>query len=539
MVNPAVNGTGNDLDNTIYATRFANTLHGMEGNDTISANGGNDTLYGEDGNDSLSGDLGADVMYGGAGNDTYVVDNSGDVVDEFLGGTDNGGTDTVESSISYVLGNGLENLVLSGLQAINGTGNALNNTLTGNAQRNILDGKAGADIMAGGAGNDVYYIDNAGDTAQETAGEGDDDIIVSSVGITTSSTVGANVESVYLVGTGNLNATGDSLNNQLFGNTGANTLTGGDGNDLLMGFRNVTTARGLANPAAYGSVDGNDTLDGGAGDDTLDGGAGNDSMTGGSGSDYYIVDATGDVVVETDTLAGGAWDTVESSVDYALNTTSAAGVEGLLLTGDAVLGRGNALNNGITGTNLDNLLYGMDGDDTIYGLDGVDYIYGGNGSDFMSGDEGDDYLSGAAGNDQLEGGTGNDTLSGGGGNDTYTFYAGFGADLLDNYSSAGSTETDEIYLADASSDQLWLSRTGNDLTIAQVGTTDSVVVQNWFLGGNYQVDHIFALADGRELDAANVAGLVSTMASFSPQDMSAPGAPSALVNAKNAAWITV
>jgi len=47
------------------------------------------------------------------------------------------------------------NLVLTGSAAINGTGNALANTITGNSAANLLNGVAGADQLIGGAGNDT------------------------------------------------------------------------------------------------------------------------------------------------------------------------------------------------------------------------------------------------------------------------------------------------------------------------------------------------------------------------------------------------
>ncbi|MEA3011075.1 MAG: serralysin [Sphingomonadales bacterium] len=147
----ALNGTGNGLDNV---------LTGNELNNVLLGGAGDDTLYGMAGNDTLNGGLGADKMVGGTGNDLYFVDNSGDVVTE-LGGE---GTDTVSSSISYTLGDNVENLILTG-SATDGTGNALNNVLTGNALSNHLNGGAGddrliggdgVDYLTGGAGNDIF-----------------------------------------------------------------------------------------------------------------------------------------------------------------------------------------------------------------------------------------------------------------------------------------------------------------------------------------------------------------------------------------------
>lgn len=141
----AIDGTGNGVNNV---------LTGNSANNTLTALGGDDTLDGQ---------LGADTMIGGLGNDTYVVEQSGDVVTENAGE----GTDTVRSDITYTLSSQLENLVLTGTGAIDGTGNASANSLTGNAGANTLtgndgadtlDGQGGADFLAGGTGDDVYVL---------------------------------------------------------------------------------------------------------------------------------------------------------------------------------------------------------------------------------------------------------------------------------------------------------------------------------------------------------------------------------------------
>jgi Ca2+-binding RTX toxin-like protein len=113
--------------------------------------------------DILDGGAGADTMSGGFGNDTYIVDNIADVIEEVEGQ----GTDTVKSSINYVLGSTLEHLTLTGTDEISGTGNSKNNRLINNNSGNnlliagdgndTLDGGGGIDTLVGGNGDDIYY----------------------------------------------------------------------------------------------------------------------------------------------------------------------------------------------------------------------------------------------------------------------------------------------------------------------------------------------------------------------------------------------
>ena len=239
-----IGGAGNDelrgFTGTDGALTNPTTL--FSDNDRLDGGAGNDVLHGEFGNDTLIGGTGADAMSGGTGNDTYHVDNVGDVVTELLGG----GTDTVNSSISYALTTNVERLVLTGASSINGTGNSQNNTLTGNAGNNVLNGGAGADTMAGGLGNDTYVIDHTRDVVTESASAGTD-----TVQVNRSYQLLTHFENLKLTGTSAINGTGNASNNVLTGNSAANTLNGAAGNDTLIG------------------------------------GAGNDRLTGGAGNDFF------------------------------------------------------------------------------------------------------------------------------------------------------------------------------------------------------------------------------------------------------------
>ncbi|MDD1457289.1 hypothetical protein MEN95_20570 [Dolichospermum sp. ST_sed7] len=163
---------------------------------------------GGEGNDTLDGKAGADTMIGGVGNDSYYVDNIEDRITENL----NGGIDTVFSTVSYTLGNNLDNLTLQGTSAIDGTGNALNNFITGNTAANILTGGAGNDTLYlglnDGAVDIVNYALNDGSDLvyQFVRGVGGDKIQFTGVANIDVVTSGANT--LLCIGDGTMNNTG-------------------------------------------------------------------------------------------------------------------------------------------------------------------------------------------------------------------------------------------------------------------------------------------------------------------------------------------
>jgi Ca2+-binding RTX toxin-like protein len=124
------------------------------GNDILNGGSGNDTLIAAAGDDILDGGTGNDQLVGGTGNDVYFVNSSLDTVTELV---NEGTADLVKSSISYTLGLNVENLTLTGITNINGTGNILDNVINGNTGNNTLNGLAGNDNINGGSGNDIIF----------------------------------------------------------------------------------------------------------------------------------------------------------------------------------------------------------------------------------------------------------------------------------------------------------------------------------------------------------------------------------------------
>ena len=450
----AIDGTGNTLDNLIVANNGNNTIDGREGVDTLSyfgngaaltvslnittaqATGGSgtdtilrienliggnfsDKLTGNNSDNRLDGSGGADTLAGLLGDDTYVVDNAGDSL------SDTGGTETVESSVSWTLGGGFENLNLSNYNTANGVGvgNLLANTIRGSDGNNLLqglggndtllggtfysgsgytgyggtgddtlDGGTGADSMVGGYGNDTYIVDNAGDIVVEGFESNySNNPVVDTVRSSVNYVLPLYVENLVLTGTA-VRGAGNSGNNVITANDANNLLNGGLGNDTLS-YEGTTAAltvtlavQGLQLTGGSGSDSirnfenltggsGNDTLTGHITDNVLNGGAGDDSLSGGKGNDTYVVDSALDVVVEA--LNSGT-DLLQTTVAYTLP----ANVENLQVIGAlAGNGTGNTLGNQMNGNAAANRLEGLGGNDTLNGAGGQDTLDGGVGND--------------------------------------------------------------------------------------------------------------------------------------------------------------
>ncbi|WP_318248052.1 hypothetical protein [Novosphingobium huizhouense] len=312
--------------------------------DALKATGNDkaNSLTGNAFNNVLDGKAGADTMTGGAGNDTYIVDSLGDVVVENV----DGGMDTVRANVSATLAANVENLVLVGSRALNGTGNAGNNHITGNAAANVLDGGGGYDTLEGGAGNDTYVVGQYGTTTIVEAAGGGIDTIRSAFDLDLG--LYANVENARATGTAHTVISGNDASNVLSANDSGTSLLGGGGDDRLVG---------------------------GAGNDYLDGQGGKDTLIGGRGDDTYIVASSDDTLVEgkdggTDVVYAEVSMTLPDNIEVLMSSTAAA----ITLTG-------NALDNLIVGSSGKETLSGAAGNDQLVEIYGNDTLIGGAGAD--------------------------------------------------------------------------------------------------------------------------------------------------------------
>ena len=353
---------------------------------TLTGNALANSIVGSIFADTLDGGAGDDVLEGGMGDDRYIVGDGTDTVVE----ASYGGTDTVESSVTYSLPQDVERLILTGTADLSGFGNSADNALTGNGGNNLLeggwgndllDGGGGADTLKGGMGDDVFVVDGFGDVVTENAGEGTDEIrtaIGSRTDFTAMYTLAANVE----------NLTGTSATGQgVFANALNNLVKMGAGGDLV-----VLDAGG------------NDLVSGGGGDDYLywgaaftnadkaDGGAGFDTV-GLLGSYSFAFDADDLVSIEKLAFYSSGNAAAPNSYSFTMHDANVAAGQQMMIVGQSLLATEAFTFNGAAET---------DGSFNVRGGAGADTITGGAKGDTIWGALGADTLKGGAGNDVFE-----------------------------------------------------------------------------------------------------------------------------------------
>jgi Ca2+-binding RTX toxin-like protein len=363
--------TGTAAANLFTGTAGDDRALGLAGNDNLIGGLGSDTLDGGLGNDTLNGGAGIDSLIGGADNDTYLVDSTLDVIVEAAAG----GIDTVSSTVSLTLAENVDNLVLGGAAALNGSGNTAANLLTGNAANNQLAGQAGNDTLSGGLGNDTLNGGIGNDLLSGGAGldlfvfnsllaSNVDTISDFAAGdlfqldrtVFTALSAGATLTAAEFFAGAGVATTATNAQQRILHNTTSGALlydADGNGTGLALQFASVAVGAPISAavfqltgaatpppPPTPGVINGtagadnlvggagNETLNGLAGNDTLNGGAGNDTLNGGSGSDLL----TGGIGSDSFRLADAPGATnIDRITDFALG-------DRLLISGSAYTG---------------------------------------------------------------------------------------------------------------------------------------------------------------------------------------------------------
>lgn len=402
-----------DIINNPIATLLAgaDVLTGGTGDDFLSGYGGNDTINGGGGNDTISGGFDFDSLDGGIGIDTsdFTFYNGAVQWNMATGAIAFAPFFGTESAVNFenaVMGNGDDSITGSGLDN-SLVGNGGNDTLIGEGGADTLDGGSGNDSLVGGSGNDVYVVDATTDIVSEAAGDTADEVRTTLALFTLGTTAGsANVERLTFIGAGGFRGEGSAA---------ANVITGGTGDDELIGFAGADTLIGAGGNDTFtyfaaGDITG-DSIDGGA-----DAGGFRDSIqvafggtadfsgatiasTGGNTSIEYLRLSTGvahEVIFNGSQFGGGGLSaslTIQGDVDVdtvTVNNVSdtlnlatlqfvnwTAGQDRLIVNATSQTSfTGASVAEEYNGSVVNDFIFGSTGADTLRGGDGRDvFIY--------------------------------------------------------------------------------------------------------------------------------------------------------------------
>jgi Ca2+-binding RTX toxin-like protein len=497
---------GSGGDDQLSGGEGADRLYGQEGADTLSGDSEDDWLYGGAGDDSLQGGSGSDSLVGGLGNDAlnggagdddyyYRLGDGQDVIDNAGGGDDRlFFTDVTRDRLSFHQdGNDLVILVDGDLaQSVRvtnyfmGRDAEIDRIQTSDANRIYAEQISGLLTPL----PEVPAVDSSG---QETPATGEDED-ATDLGETTLPDAG-----------------GDN----------------GDGTDP------VTPPTPSGDDTLTGS-DAHETLIAGAGNDTLAGGLGNDQLLGGAGDDTYIYAGGQDSLLETSgidclrfengiTFSQVASGLLKSGDDLVLSIDGGPDqitLNNFFLGGDHAIDRFVFTSGGEASADQIFSAFGLSNPDPQGSLDytnlpderGYETVTLGDGSESLYlASNGNDFIDAGAGDDQLQGNGGDDYLMGGIGNDLYLIGASSGQDRINNF-DAGDGGTDTLLFEEATVDDLWFSRTGDDLKITLAGSDDQVTIDQWYSDTAQEVDRIEVV--GSVLLSQQVDQLVMAMASY-------------------------
>ena len=395
--------------------------------------------------------------------------------------TDTGGlnvSDTFDltiASTSYTVidgGNGIDTLDGSTSNDIL-NGYAGDDTINGHAGDDIIEGGAGLDILNGGAGNDTFLVNGDSGADVVNGGAGFDRIL------------GSNADDSI----GFWSYGGENSVERIDGGAGVNRIVS-RGPYSQMDFSTTE----LINITKIEGNHTDDNITGSWGNDIIEGGAGLDILSGGLGNDTFLVN--GDSGADVVTGGVGFDQIIGSNADDSIGFWSYGGENSVeRIDGGAgvnrIVSRGPYSQMDFSTTEFVNIAR-------------------------IEGNATDDTITGSWGDDVIEGGAGLDILSGGLGNDTYILGRGDGTDfIVENDGTAGNTDIVQ-FLTGVTADQIWFQHIGNNLEASVIGTSDKLVINDWYLDSNNHIEQFKTADGGLTLLDSQVDNLVNAMASFAP-----------------------
>jgi Ca2+-binding RTX toxin-like protein len=417
----------------------------------------NDTLTGNSLDNTLAGGLGSDILDGKGGINTadYSRDHffdSGDTADQVtvhLGLNGAAGTAAKFKSPTNPVKVGTDQLI--NIQNVTGTTGP--DEIFGNEQNNVLDGRGGDDLIDGGLGNDT--IIGGGSTGDVVSYQSHDNVPLV--------TFEQDVISLGLNGAdGSYTRSGlVDLHRAVFETDVLNGIEG------VVGSNKSETINGNERTNDFAGRGGNDIINGGTGNTTYDL-TGPDSLSVGAdvysdsgGADTIIINSLNDVILSGVAKVNNGKDLFVPLVNGSFTIVNQfAGdpnkVIETLFTRDT--GKSLVLATGLIGGPLPGI------------------IVAGNGGETLNGNGGDDLLFGGNGPDRIIGGTGDDTLTGGNGPDTFVFAAGFGHDVITDFTPADRIEFDDGLFGSFQAVQAASQQLGND-TVITLDIDNSITLQ--------------------------------------------------------------